>query len=204
MGPALPSSLMPPPPDTFVETEKGNCEVGEKSLTTTSTFSRTSGFLLRAIRPTVTRPLLILTDFTDRSSGDPALLPGADFALPVVFPRLEKFQVPDGAWSSTISGLSIVMPVTFNRRERTRGISSAPTFSDFAFRKGADPKPGSSLIARSPAETLTARIENPRSPTVTRLPSTLLSSDSSSGLKRLASSKNDKPITRSTTTLIKK
>src|SRR6516225_7096786 len=106
MGPALPSSLISPPPETFVETENGNCEAVEKSLTTTSTFSRMSGLLWTPVRPIVTRPLLMLTDFTDRSSGDPALLLGgcAAFPLSFVLPRVEKFQEPEGDWSRTISG----------------------------------------------------------------------------------------------------
>src|ERR1051325_12039223 len=105
MGPALPSSLTSPPPNTFAETEKGNCEAGEKSLTTTSTFSRMSGFLLWPVWPIVTRPLLMWTDFTDRSSGaHPLLLGGAAFPLSFVLPRVEKFQAPEGDWSRTISG----------------------------------------------------------------------------------------------------
>src|SRR5579862_304886 len=138
---------MSPPPATFVETEKGNCEAVEKSLTTTSTDSRTSGFLLVSVRPIVTRPLLILMAFTDRSRADEVFDFRSDFPAAFVLPRVEKFQAPEGACSKTISGSSMVIPVTFRRREKTRGISSAPTFKDFAFKNEFVPKPGSSLIA---------------------------------------------------------
>jgi hypothetical protein len=70
---------------------------------------------------------MILTFFTDRSSG---FSPDADSAVlsfaALWFPRLEKFHSAEAPFMSCISGLSMVIPVTFSLREKISGHTSTP------------------------------------------------------------------------------
>src|ERR1700722_2518196 len=103
IGPAFPSSLMSPPPDTLAESEKGNAEVLEKSRTSMFTCSIVRGFQWAIVLLKERRQLVILTIFTERSKGmrveegDPA---------PAVLdlPSPEKFQSPEPDCNSAISG----------------------------------------------------------------------------------------------------
>src|SRR5204863_7496039 len=99
IGPALPASLMVPPPTTSASSENGKDDSGEKSFNSTFTFWSVRGLTLVPLLKE-NRPLVILTSFTERSvlvasaqagAGPEAGEAGADPALP---PRLEKFQSP--------------------------------------------------------------------------------------------------------------
>src|SRR5271154_4032485 len=102
MGPAVPLSLMVPPPVILPVRENGNVAVLEKFFSSISTCSSTTGLLCGPLRLTVKRPLVTLTSFTDRSSGAFAVefggAPCADA------PMLEKFQTPGAVSIRTISG----------------------------------------------------------------------------------------------------
>ena len=70
MGPALPSSLIEPPPATSASSENGKDDVAEKSRNSRLTFSS-------LVDLKVKRPLEILTSFTERSVGAEELAVGA-------------------------------------------------------------------------------------------------------------------------------
>src|SRR5579864_2922947 len=104
IGPAFPSSLIAPPPRTFAETENGKAEVAEKSRNSISPCSSTRGFQWPMVLRRVRRPLVTLTSCTERSSGicaEDGVRPDGAADFP---PRLEKFQLPDGACTNSMSG----------------------------------------------------------------------------------------------------
>jgi hypothetical protein len=74
-----------------------------------------------------------------------------------------------------------VMSVTLIFLEKINGMSSTPTFSDFAVTNGNFPNAGSSAMAILSAPTLPDRIDKLRSPTVTCLPKAALASDCTVG-----------------------
>ncbi len=74
-GPALPSSFSEPPPATSASSENGKDDAAEKSRSSMLTFSSANG--LAAPLFIVSRPLEILTSFTERSVA---------FALDVLVP----------------------------------------------------------------------------------------------------------------------
>src|SRR5579863_7526128 len=92
----------------------------------------TRGFQCPTVRPSLTCPLVILTSFTERSSGAEPGAGAASLDFFVLAPRLEKFQFPEGACTSAICGWSIVRYVTTSLRDSRNGQISAPTPSDFA------------------------------------------------------------------------
>src|SRR5437667_3068443 len=94
---------------------------------------------------------------------------------------LEKFHFPLAVFSNAICGESSVMSVTLIFLEKINGISSTPTFSDFAVTNGDFPNAGSSAMAILSAPTLPERIDKLRSPTVTCLPKAALASDCTVG-----------------------
>ena len=98
-------------------------------------------------------------------------------------PRLEKFHVPVGVFSSVICGSWRVIPVMFSCLEKISGITSTPTFSDLAVINGDLLNLGSSAIAIFSASTLPDSRERLRLPTVTWRPSASVSSDSIFGRK---------------------
>ena len=94
---------------------------------------------------------------------------------------LEKFHFPLEVFIKAICGESSVMFVTLIFLEKINGISSTPTFSDFAVTNGDFPNAGSSAMAILSAPTLPERIDKLRSPTVTCLPKAALASDCTVG-----------------------
>ncbi len=152
MGPALPSSLISPPPATCVENVNGNWAVVEKSRSSISTLSNSRGLVWPPAYPMRTFPLLIFRRCTERLAAA-VVAGGSDVAAGAVFaPRVEKFQMPALVSRSTICGSSMVMRVTLTFREKTRAIRSTPTVRDLVCRKGSRLKAGSSAIVRSLAE----------------------------------------------------
>ena len=117
---------------------------------------------------------------------------------------LEKFHFPLAVFSNAICGESSVMSVTLIFLEKINGISSTPTFSDFAVTNGDFPNAGSSAMAILSAPTLPERIDKLRSPTVTCLPKAALASDCTVGrnLFTLISRGNAIRIRRRTATAI--
>src|SRR4051812_6284028 len=105
MGPALPSSLIAPPPSTSAESENGKAEAAEKSRNSTSILDSTRGLALLFAMPRERRPPLIFTSLTDRSSEEfpDGAVSVCDLAAGLA-PRLEKFQSPAVVWISEISG----------------------------------------------------------------------------------------------------
>src|SRR6185369_14904027 len=120
---------------------------------------------------------------------------GSDEDFELSPPKLEKFHFPDGDCRRRISGVSRVRSVTLSCLDRIRGISSTPTLKLLAVTKGSLLNAGSSAMARFSAETLAARRDKPRLPTLTSRPSALLNSDSSRGRKLLTLIKNGRAIT---------
>ena len=116
------------------------------------------------------------------TNGAVAGIPGEAAGLP---PRLEKFHVPEADRSSVISGLSRVNSVTCRLREKISGRISTPTFNSLARTKGCWLNPRSSPIARSCADTVLAKNERLRLPTLTGRPIAEESSVSSLGRKLL-------------------
>src|SRR5205823_187311 len=105
IGPALPVSLMVPPPATSASNENGKEDSGEKSFSSTLTFWRVRGFTLVPLL-SENRPLVILTSFTERSvllaSAAAGAGAGEAGAAPALPPRLEKFQSPAAFWIKSI------------------------------------------------------------------------------------------------------
>src|SRR5579862_8017447 len=102
-GPAFPSRLRLPPPCTCAFSEKGNAVELEKSRSWIFTWSKARGFQCPTVLLRVTWPLLIFTSFTERSSGKRAEDGEAAAALDFA-PKVEKFQLPEGACTSAMSG----------------------------------------------------------------------------------------------------
>src|SRR5690242_4971694 len=85
----------------------------------------------------VKRPPVILIRSTLRSEGaEEDAGAGAAGAASPDAPRLEKFHTPAAFCIRSISGFSIMMPVTFSLRDMISGISSTPALSELARRKG--------------------------------------------------------------------
>src|ERR1035441_8055316 len=106
------------------------------------------------------------------------------------FPSDEKFQTPSRLRSKAISGCSIVNWVTLSCLLKMRGISSTPTWSDFAWINGALPNLGSSAMENWSASTLPDRMLRLRLPTFTGRPSAELRFDSICGRKLLTFTRN--------------
>src|SRR5205807_7274805 len=114
---------------------------------------------------TETRPSVTFSFWTERLGGT-ALPEGSEVlgALSDFPPRLEKFHLPEGVCRRVISGRSRVSAVTCSALEKISGMTSTPTFNDFARIKGDWLKLGSSAMDRSSALTLPERIDKPRLP----------------------------------------
>src|SRR5260370_35816399 len=135
-------------------------EVREKSRNSMSTFSSAIGFDLPLAWPSDSRPSVIFTRLTERSSLAPD---GADCGVggfERFAPSFEKFQTPAGVCNSAICGRSILISVTLSLRAEIYCQRSTPIFIDFALTKGAWLKAGSSAMERSAAETPPDRVES--------------------------------------------
>src|SRR5262249_42407711 len=117
-------------------------------------------------------------------------------------PRLEKFQLPEGAWTRAISGWSMVKYVTTSLRAVTNGQISAPTCNDFAWMNAGLPNAWSSETERSSAVTSPARSESFRLPSLTSRFKAVDSSDSNIGLNRFTLIRNGR-LTSTTSRLAK-
>src|ERR1019366_4068372 len=138
--------------------------------------------------------------FTERSSG---AVPGERAAgadLLVFPPRLEKFQSPEGACTSAISGWSMVRYVTISLRDIRNGQISAPTLNEFAWMNAGLPNAWSSDTERSSADTSPASRESFRLPSFTSRFSAVESSDSNMGLNWLTLIRNGRLTTATTKT----
>src|SRR5277367_1968091 len=85
-------------------------------------------------------------------------------------PMEEKFHLPLGSLSIITCGLSTVISVTLSCLEKIRGISSTPTLTFLAVRKGAELNLGSSLMETSSMPTEPPRMERLRLPSWTFRP----------------------------------
>ena len=100
-------------------------------------------------------------------------------------PSVEKFYFPCWFRIRLSSGFSIVIPVMFRDFDVISGIISTPTLKDFALRKGALPKAGSSAIDRLEAVSDPEKMDRLKSPTCT-LRLNAVESFSMAGLNELA------------------
>src|SRR6516162_6734768 len=151
------------------------------------------GFAFEFALPTISLPSVTLSLPTETfgvdeerpPEGEEVLTEGVDGGLAALPPRLEKFHLPFEALSSVICGCSRVMSVTLSCLDVIRGMSSTPTFNDFAVTNGAVPNAGSSAIAILSAVTEPLRIDKLRFPTLTWRPTAPVASASILGRKLL-------------------
>src|SRR5580704_16808468 len=183
IGPAFPVMLTSPLLGNEAVSLKGNCEVFEKLETSIFTLSYTVGLAVELALPTINFPFAMFSSATEMFWAAWPDDFGAVAACLFAPPRLEKFHVPVGVFSSVICGSWRVMPVMYSCLEKISGIISTPTFSDFAVINGDLLNLGSSAIAMFSASTLPDSSERLRLPTVTWRPSASVSSDSIFGRK---------------------
>src|ERR1700676_565409 len=105
-------------------------------------------------------------------------------------PIEEKFQRPLGSLSMVTWGFTTVISVTFNCWEKISGISSTPTFTVFAVRKGAELNLGSSLTETSSIPTEPVKSDKLKFPSCTLRPSASDAFDSMVGLNLLIGIRN--------------
>jgi hypothetical protein len=119
-------------------------------------------------------------------------LTGADLGAVLLGapPIEEKFQRPLGSLSMVTCGLTTVISVTFSCWEKIRGISSTPTFTVFAVRKGPGLNLGSSLTETSSIPTDPVRSDKLKLPSCTLRPSASEAFDSMEGLNLLMGIRN--------------
>src|ERR1700751_862694 len=123
----------------------------------------------------------------ERDSAELLAEVGADFAAGLLElpPMEEKFQRPLGSLSIVTCGSTTVISVTFNCWEKIRGMSSTPTFTVLAVRKGPELNFGSSLTETLSIPTDPVSRDKLRFPSCTLRPSASEALDSMVGLNLL-------------------